>query len=101
MRGEQGPGARVEALAGVSGSTADLLLASSQSGGDLAHLAPADALALIPHASALLMDDLKRLCEAVLVAAVDEENAAALLDVAERCFAVRLKATCADVLRAA
>lgn len=75
--------------------------ASSQSGGDLANLAPADALALIPHASALLMDDLKRLCEAVLVAVVDEENAAALLDVAERCFAVRLKATCADVLHAA
>ena len=44
------------------------------------------------------MDDLKRLCEAVLVAVVDEENAAALLEVAERCFAVRLKATCADVL---
>ncbi len=67
-------------------------------GGDLAHLPPSDALALIPHASALLMDDLKRLCEAVLVAVVDEENAAALLEVAERCFAVRLKATCEGML---
>ena len=69
-------------------------------GGDLTNMAASDALALIPHAAALLMDDLKRLCEAVLVTVVDEENAGALLDVAERCFAARLKATCSDVIAA-
>ena len=35
------------------------------------------AFALMPHASALLMEDLKRLCEVTLVSACDEANAAA------------------------
>ena len=67
-------------------------------GGDLEHLDPALALAILPHASALLMEDLKRLCEAVLVAVCDEQNAAALLTAAEACFAERLRTCCAELL---
>ena len=48
--------------------------------------------------SALLIEDLKRLCEAVLTSVVDEQNAGALMEVADRCFAQRLKAACTDVL---
>ena len=67
---------------------------------DLHAMEPSLALALLPHASALLMDDLKRLCEAVLVAVVDEENAEPLLEAAEQCFAEKLRAACADRLGA-
>ena len=74
--------------------------ARASNGTDLALLDPALALSLLPHAAALLMDDLKRLCEAVLVASTDVENAEALLQVAEACFAQRLRATCQDVLSA-
>ena len=61
-------------------------------------LEPDVALALLPHASALLMDDLKRLCEAALVLVVDVDNAAALQEVAERCYATRLRYMCEGVL---
>ena len=74
-------------------------VACASNGGDLELLEPALALALLPHAAALLMDDLKRLCEAVLVASTDVDNAETLLGVAEACFAQRLRATCQDVLR--
>ena len=65
---------------------------------DLQQLDPSLAFALLPHASALLMDDLKRLCEACLVGVCDEDNAAALQAVAEACFAEKLRVTCVDVL---
>ena len=50
-----------------------------------------------PHAAALLLEELKRLCEAVLVSVCDEGNAEALQQVAEACFAERLRATRRDV----
>lgn len=68
------------------------------SGAPQAKLEPNVALALLPHASALLMDDLKRLCEATLVLVVDADNAAALQEVAERCYATRLRYMCEGVL---
>ena len=70
-------------------------------GDDLKQLDPSVALALMPLASALLMEDLMRLCEVVLVSVCDEGNAAALLEVADDCFAERLKATCEQVLEMA
>ena len=70
-------------------------------GDDLKLLDPSVALALMPLASALLMEDLMRLCEVVLVSVCDEGNAAALLEVADDCFAERLKATCEQVLEMA
>jgi hypothetical protein len=69
--------------------------------GDLAMMDPALACELLPHASALLLDSLKQLCEAVLNAVVDADNAAVLRDLAESSFAHRLKATCEDVLLSA
>ena len=69
----------------------------ARNGSDLVMLEPSLALSLLPHATALLMEDLKRLCEAVLVAVCDAENAEALQAVAEACYAERLLATCEQV----
>ena len=77
----------------------DKLVGSSGARSDLEWMEASDALHLMPHACAFLMDDLKRLCEAVLVAVVDADNAAQLLQVADECFAERLKVACTDVLR--
>ena len=59
---------------------------------------PSMAATLMPHASALLMEDLKRLCEVSLVSVCDEDNAEGLKDLAENCFAQQLLATCNDFL---
>jgi hypothetical protein len=77
---------------------------AAKGGGDLLpdiHIEPTVALALLPHASALLVDDLKRLCEVALCAVCDEDNAETLRDLAKDCFAERLRATSESVLEAA
>ena len=76
-----------------------VVASGSEGRGDLALLSPEAALSLLPLAAALLLDGLQRLSEAVLSAVVDEENASALLEVADQCYASRLKATCSEVLR--
>jgi len=55
---------------------------------------PQLALDLLPPASALLLDELKSLCEAVLVNYLDGENCEAIASVAEGCFASRLLTAC-------
>ena len=72
--------------------------AAADTGDKPGELDPAAALALMPHAGAMLLEDLKRVCETVLVAVVDAGNAEALGKAAESCFAERLRVTCVDVL---
>ena len=55
---------------------------------------PQLALTLLRAATALLLEELKLLCEAVLVRYLDDDNVEALQEVAESCFAPRLQGAC-------
>ena len=66
--------------------------------GTLRVVPPQLALTLLRAATALLLDDLKVLCEAVLVRYLDADNCAALAEVAESCFAPRLHGKCVALL---
>eukprot|EP00908_Phaeocystis_cordata_P022990 Transcript_5420.p3 GENE.Transcript_5420~~Transcript_5420.p3 ORF type:complete len:149 (+),score=68.45 Transcript_5420:98-544(+) len=61
---------------------------------DVERVEPQCALELLRPATALLLDELKGLCEAVLVNYLDRENCEALAQVAEGCFATRLLSAC-------
>ncbi|KAL1503254.1 hypothetical protein AB1Y20_011310 [Prymnesium parvum] len=65
---------------------------------DVQQIDPSLALRLIHLASAFLLEELKCVCEAVLLRVVDRGNAAELLRVAEDCFAPRLRYHCALLL---
>ena len=83
---------------GIDVEYATHLLRFIYTGSIAEQLDPNVALVLLPHACALLMEDLKRLCEAALVLEVDEENAASLRELAELHFATRLRYMCNEVM---